>query len=854
MAYVLPFGRAHGTDAWRVGPKAATLSRLYASAFPVPNGHAVTVEALDAFLEANGVTEQVHALLAEIDGLSLSDLGDRPARLRELVERGRVPEALANEIAGARARIIGPVSVRSSSTLEDRADFSFAGQHDSFLNVGVDADLIVAVKGVWASAWSDRAIHYLRAVEVSVRELRMGVVIQEMVEAESSGVAFSVDPLSGDATCIAVSAALGLGEGTVSGVVAPDEVSVTRDPLAVANYAVGAKASKVVSSTKGGTIELEVEDGTGVRALTDEQAIAVAALTIRVEEAMGGNPQDVEWAQANGALFLLQARPMVRPPATDGIEWNSPVPGAHWRRNWRVGEWLSDPVTPLFATWVLPRLVASREEHGTGALGWEARVSFSMPHPWFCLVNGYFYTRQDAPIRPGRDAPLAERALRMKPVSETLKQWRAERIPAYLPIVERHRQRDVTDAQPRELVELVGTLTAEAGEFWPLIGAIGYGFEGLMFKPYYDEVVPEEGRAHYSLLFSGFPSRTIDGQQALNALAERIRADAPLAATFAESAAAELASRMDGLPAWLRDDLDTYVREYGHQVLSLDFYYPTIGEMPEHTLGALKLLARAEATSPYESLAKAAAQREETQRHALSSAPQESREVLAEAISIFQTSASSREDANFYFQTGWPLIRRSVLELGVRLVKAKALANMEEVFFVEADELFGAVEAIEQGEQPSSLSELAEARRLTWEYHKTLDAPDALPAGESSNTSIAPLVGYFDDAPGPRLVGQSASPGRHRGAVRLVRSLADAGDFVRGDILVTVAASPALMPLIIIAGAIVTEAGGGASHSSLIARELGVPAVVNTGVATQVLREGQVVDVDGTQGVVTIEA
>ncbi len=852
MAYVLPFGKAHGADAWRVGPKAATLSLLRTAEFRVPDGYAITVEALDLFLEANGVTAQVYALLAEIDGLSPAEMGDRPARLRRLVEAGRMPGSLAKEIADARARILGAVSVRSSSTLEDRADLSFAGQHDSFLNVGAGADLVVAVKGVWGSAWSDRAIHYLRALDMSVRELRMGVVIQELVEAESSGVAFSVDPLSGDATCVVVSAALGLGEGTVSGLVTPDEVSVTKEPLAVANYAVGAKASKVVSSTKGGTIELEVGDGAEVRALTDEQAVAVAALTVRVEEAMGGNPQDVEWAQAHGALFLLQARPMVRPPATDGIEWNSPVPGAHWRRNWRVGEWLSDPVTPLFASWVLPRLVASREKHGTGALGWEQRVSFSMPHPWFCLVNGYFYTRQDSPFRPGRDAPPAERALRMKPVSETLKHWRAELIPAYLSVVERHRQRNVADPSSGELVELVETLTAEAGEFWPLIGAIGYGFEGIMFKPYYDEVVPEEGRAHYSLLFSGFPSRTIDGQQALNALAERIRADASMAAAFAESTAAELASRLDGFPAWLRDDLGSYEREYGHQVLSLDFYYPTIGETPEHTLGALKLLVRTGATPPYESLAKAAGQREEAQRHALASAPQESREVLAEAISIFQTSASSREDANFYFQTGWPLIRRSVLELGVRLVRAKALANVEEVFFTEADELFAALDAIDRGEQPGSLSALAEARRLTWEHHRTLDAPDAIPAGESSNVGFAPLVGYFDDAPGPRLVGQSASPGRHQGVVRVVRSMADAGTFNRGDILVTVAASPALMPLIIIAGAIVTEAGGGASHSSLIARELGVPAVVNTGVATQMLREGQVVDVDGTQGVVTI--
>jgi pyruvate,water dikinase len=105
---------------------------------------------------------------------------------------------------------------------------------------------------------------------------------------------------------------------------------------------------------------------------------------------------------------------------------------------------------------------------------------------------------------------------------------------------------------------------------------------------------------------------------------------------------------------------------------------------------------------------------------------------------------------------------------------------------------------------------------------------------------------------GARIVAQPASPGRGRGPARIVRSPDDAMHFAKGDVLVTTAASPALTPLLLLAAGLVTEAGGGASHSSLLARELGVPAVVNAGGATQVLRNGQMVEVDGTRGIVTL--
>jgi phosphoenolpyruvate synthase/pyruvate phosphate dikinase len=193
-------------------------------------------------------------------------------------------------------------------------------------------------------------------------------------------------------------------------------------------------------------------------------------------------------------------------------------------------------------------------------------------------------------------------------------------------------------------------------------------------------------------------------------------------------------------------------------------------------------------------------------------------------------------------------MRKTVLELAGRLVQAKVLNAIDEAFFLEKDEFFGALKALEQGAAPASLEATATARRRTWEEWRLLDAPDVLGKEEEKDAE----KGYFEDAEGKRIVAQGVSPGTCRGRVRIARAGDTALDLQSGEVLVTHAASPNLTPLMLVAGALVVEIGGGASHSSLVARELGLPAVVNAAEAMQVLAEGTLVEVDGTKGIVRI--
>jgi phosphohistidine swiveling domain-containing protein len=861
MPFVLSLDDAHGTEAWRAGAKAAHLSVLRGAGFTVPNGFVVAAEALEHYLEANGLAERAKVLLYGLEGKGPGGLVGETAALRELVTSASVPPPLAQEVRAAWRALGGvPVSVRSSSSMEDRAEFSFAGQHDSLLNIVSEESLEEALKQCWASLWTDRAMHYLLAMGVSPRQLRMSVLVQELVAADVSGVAFTIHPVTGDGNHTMVSAAYGLGEATVSGEVSPDEALVQREPRQVASYTIGEKQAMVVPQERGGTTTLVISSGRRAEAcLTTEQTLAVTDLALRVEERMGGVPQDVEWAFVGETLHLLQARPMVRVSVSrDEVAWESPVPGAHWRRNWRLGEWLSEPVTPLFATWMLPILVQAREEQGLGYLGWGAPESFAMPHPWFCIVNGYFYTRQDMSQHRmqafGQQAP-EQRAMQMSEHGTWLTGWRDELLPPYLERFDGHFQFNIAQVSSAELLGFTEGLMREAGEFWYLMAPIGFGFEEMSFKPYYDKLVPEEEgeRLDYTAFFSGYPSPPLDGEQALYELAERVRADPALAQHLFGSAPDAVVQAFDKQPEWFRRAFQDYLSVYGHQLYNLDFYFPTMGEVPAATVAVLQGYLRFETSSPRESVAERARQREQAVRWVdsrLADRP-EDRQMMRQVVRGFQALAAMREEIAFHFQRPWPLIRQGVMELGRRMAEAGVILDAEELFFLELDELRGAMAAMDRGEGIVGLSAVAMGRRQTWEHRRRMAAPARIPVDEEDTLDRYP-TGYVRDQEGARLLGQPASPGRARGRARVVRSPEDMALFNKGEVLVTAAASPAYAPLLLLAAGWVTEAGGGASHSSLVARELGVPTVVGTRVATEVIKDGQLLELDGSRGIAVL--
>lgn len=279
-----------------VGGKAASLSELTTSGFPVPAGFVVTAAGYRRFLAA-----------AALDGAA-------PGALQRLISGAELPDDLAAEIDNAYARLVlragETCAVRSSGISEDGADASFAGLYETYLNIRGASEVRRALRRCYASLWSARASLY-RENRGSVDEQAMAVVVMSLVPAEVSGVAFTANPVTGARDEVVINASWGLGETIVSGRVTPDFFAVQKGSLALLEREVFPKDLVILPRPGGGgTVEsIPSPERAAAPSLTDEQVVDVARLAIAIE-AHFGSPQDIEFAIAQGRLSVLQARPI----------------------------------------------------------------------------------------------------------------------------------------------------------------------------------------------------------------------------------------------------------------------------------------------------------------------------------------------------------------------------------------------------------------------------------------------------------------------------------------------------------------------------------------------------------------
>ena len=323
-AAVVDLTEIRAADAGRVGPKIARLGQLAADGWQVPDGYAVTASALDGWLPADARAELARLFSAPVAGHG--ELTRLAERARSLVEAKPLPSWLADAVAVAHARLASRtgrgsalrVAVRSSAVSEDGQAASFAGQYETYLGVsGVD-DVLLHVRRCWASGFSAPALAYRQrfggSSPVRVHDLAVGVL--ELVDARSAGVAFTLDPVTGDRGICVVEGNWGFGESVVSGQVTPDYWTVDRASSRVLTARKGAKLTWAAVSPADGRVVLSPlpEELAGRACLSDEEVRYICERAVAIESAAGGVPQDVEWAVARDlpfpdSVFFLQHRP-----------------------------------------------------------------------------------------------------------------------------------------------------------------------------------------------------------------------------------------------------------------------------------------------------------------------------------------------------------------------------------------------------------------------------------------------------------------------------------------------------------------------------------------------------------------
>jgi pyruvate,water dikinase len=333
---VVWFSEVGRDDLGLVGGKGANLGELTGAGIPVPPGFVVTADTYFHFITQNGLEPVIKKELFNLDVHDSRALSERAARIRQRIIEAPMPAHIAADIREAYQRLgEGPVAVRSSATAEDLPEASFAGQQSTFLNV-VGADNVVrAVQACWASLFEGRAIFYREEAGYDHTKVGLAVPVQRMVQSEKSGVMFTVEPVTSDASKITIEAVYGLGEGIVSGEVSPDLYMVNKESLQIVSKTVVEQDRMIARATdsdgahEGANAWLEVpEDLREAQKLSDAQIRELARIGRSVEEHYGSH-QDIEWAYEGGQFYLTQARPVTtmrqQHDTDDGSEESAPV-------------------------------------------------------------------------------------------------------------------------------------------------------------------------------------------------------------------------------------------------------------------------------------------------------------------------------------------------------------------------------------------------------------------------------------------------------------------------------------------------------------------------------------------------
>ena len=596
--------------------------------------------------------------------------------------------------------------------------------------------------------------------------------MQPMLESEAAGVALGADPITGERSKTIVSAVRGRGAALVSGNAVAEDWEVT--PAATVRRSADRKT------------------------LTAEQASAVAEMLWRVEKLLGA-PQDMEWAVVGNTVMVLQARPMTALPAP--VSWVAPRRGV-WLRSIRLGEWLPEPVTPLFETWLLDRMEERFRQRQ------QAEGGIDAPGPLHVCVNGWYF---HSPIGSGRQSLLFRGFLRRPRLAAATvlasrwpaaadrlffaaypRQWRTRVLLPYQQLV-KARTGFVATADATEIVQLVDCLSDLAGEFfWSLVvtGGAAWRFE-IALARFHHRYLRAKVAAPYQVLLGG------------------------LSATATP----------------------------GHAVHSLDWIRETVGELPTAAAGPQAAAARhAEAVA-----ARLAA--EAACKQAFAVHPRRLAQFTAR-LTLAQRYATLRGEHAAWFTLAWPLLRQCAQRLGEQISRAGQLDRPEEVFFISRTELAEWL----AGRPVNQLAAAARERRAAWDRQRRLSPPLTLGKPPFLLAKIllsSPRVARSTaTASGDVLRGTPASPGRAAGPVRIVLDPGAVSDVKAGDVLVVSAAVPALTPVFDRISALCVDGGSVAAHASLIAREYGIPAVTGLGDATSRLSDDTWVTVNGTAGAV----
>ncbi|MGI9059096.1 MAG: PEP/pyruvate-binding domain-containing protein [Ktedonobacteraceae bacterium] len=835
----------------RVGGKGSSLARLTAAGLPVPPGFHITTTAYRMFVARHGLQEQILAAVSTASPDQPVTCDVAAQTIAVLFAQHSIPDEVAAAIRQAYSRLGGgdlSVAVRSSATAEDLPDLSFAGQQETYLNMRGAAMVLDAVKRCWASLWTARAISYRIRNDIASAEVSLAVVVQELVSADAAGIMFTANPVTGGHDQIMINAAWGLGEAIVGGLVTPDTVVVDKNSGAIVTYEINEKDVMTMRTSTGTREEPVPVERRRQAVLSPAQVAELARLGMRIEQ-LYGQPMDIEWVLSADSFFIVQARPITSlHQKKQGIDaWNDSLTvDCLWTRG-NAGEAVPDVTTPCSRSLLqivfddmMPTLFIGGYSP-IGYIGGRLYMNLSVMMTIMAAVGmkrkrlieatGDIFGR----VPDDLDIPVL-------PVPR----WTVLRT--VLPATLRNRRR--IRGNIKKLPAFLATAPTRCEELLTRIQSASSLTE--LTTLWQDNISPYLHECNY-MLEVGSKS---DGGAFIKVRSELRKlvgeADTNILLLATDSGTNQLASLgpLQGLTQLMRGEIDraTFARQYGHHSPHLfEISYPRPAEDPQWIDQQLAGLREA----PTDIMTLLARQKDAQEaawdrfQHRYPRQAEKMRGKIARAgRSAHEREAARSEQARVF----WPL-RAFVLRAG------ELTGYGEKLFFLSMEEIL----ALLKGDD-TALASVAERQ--------------AIYAGYCALPSFPALIrGHFDpfqwaanpqrrsdvfDANGKSVPASDAvtgfpgAPGTVEGRARVVLTVEEGEQLQSGEVLVTTLTNIGWTPLFPRAVAVVTDVGAPLSHASIVARELGIPAVVGCGNATMRLHTGDWLRVNGELGTVEI--
>jgi rifampicin phosphotransferase len=860
---VLSFQEMEKTQLLLVGGKGLNLGELTKIAgIQVPEGFCVATEGFQKAIEQN---ETFQALLDELTMLKVEDrdqIGEVSRKIRQIIMEVEIPSDVVKAVTHYLSQFgeEHAYAVRSSATAEDLPHASFAGQHDTYLNIIGKEAILQHISKCWASLFTDRAVIYRLQNGFDHRQVSLSVIIQRMVFPQASGILFTADPITSNRKLLSIDASFGLGEALVSGLVSADCYKVQGDQIV--DKRIATKKMAIYGRKEGGTETQPIDpDQQTTQTLSDQQILQLARIGRQIE-AYFACQQDIEWCLVDDTFYIVQSRP---------ITTLFPVPEAKDQENHvyvSVGhqQMMTDAMKPLGLSFFLLTTPAPMRKAG-GRLFVDITQMLASPAGKEILLNNlgqsdplikdalttiierdFIKTKEQSPTKSNKGMPSAGSQAQIdydpKIVSDLIKNSQAS-IEELKQTIETKSGSDLFNFIQEDIKQLKKILfdPQSLGVIMAAMNASSWINKNM------NKWLGEKNAA--DTLSQSVPNNiTSEMGLALLDVADVIRPYPEVIAYLQQAKddhfLHELVKFEGGKET--KDAIIAFLNKYGMRCPGeIDMTRTRWSEKPitlvPMILRNIKNVEPNASNRIFEQGLRVALKKEQELVDRLKQLPdgEQKAKETKRMISLIRNFIGYREYPKYGMVNRYFVYKQALLKEAEQLVQAGVIHEKEDIYYLTFEELSEVVRTNKLDDQ------IISKRAYEYKLYKKLTPPRVI----TSDGEV--IVGEYkrENLPAQAIVGLPVSSGVIEGRARVILKMEDA-NLEDGDILVTAFTDPSWTALFVSIRGLVTEVGGLMTHGAVIAREYGLPAVVGVENATKLIKDGQRIRVHGTEGYIEI--